>query len=74
MLGTIGLSDFFYNREIIDLSNATRKTKEHFTSQWRNSIAQTQKLRTYKLFKNAQTADQCYTQSAEKQALHAGPT
>ena len=58
MLGTIGLSDYFYNRETIDSSPATRKTKEHFTSQWRNSIAQTPKLRTYKLFKNAHTTDQ----------------
>ena len=58
MLGTIGLSDHFYNRETIDLSYATRKTKEHFTSQRRNSIAQTPKLRTYKLFKNAHTTDQ----------------
>ena len=58
MLGTIGLSDHFYNRETVDLSYATRKTKEHFTSQRRNSIAQTPKLKTYKLFKNAHTTDQ----------------
>ena len=51
-------TDYFYNRETIDLSHATRKTKVHFTSQWRNSIAQTPKLGTYKLFKNAHTTDQ----------------
>ena len=58
MLGTIGLSDCFYNRRTIDLSLATAKTKELFTSQWRNSVAKTPKLRTYKLFKSDHTTDQ----------------
>ena len=51
ILSKICLTEYFENRRVIDMALAESKMKEAYETVWSNSIEQSPKLRTYRIFK-----------------------